>query len=58
MVEVLTDTFDRAWWRTYAGTLARRSRQEAIQGTPGPYTGGTGTKFGLISALRRRLRWR
>jgi hypothetical protein len=30
MVEVLTDTFDRAWWRTYAGTLAERFRQEAI----------------------------
>lgn len=30
MVEVLTDAFDRAWWRAYAETLARRFRQEAI----------------------------
>jgi hypothetical protein len=30
MVEVLTGAFDRAWWREYAGTLARRFRQEAI----------------------------
>jgi hypothetical protein len=30
MVEVLTDTFDRAWWRAYAETLARRFGQEEI----------------------------
>ena len=30
MVEVLTETFDRDWWRVYAGTLARRFRQEEI----------------------------
>ena len=30
MVEVVTDTFDRAWWRTYAATLAKRFRQESI----------------------------
>ena len=30
MVEVVTDTFDRAWWRTYAATLAERFRQESI----------------------------
>jgi len=30
MVEVVTDTFDRAWWRTYAATLAKRFGQEAI----------------------------
>jgi hypothetical protein len=30
MVEVVTDTFDRAWWRTYAVTLAERFRQESI----------------------------
>ena len=24
MVEVVTDTFDLAWWRTYAATLAER----------------------------------
>ena len=30
MVEVVTDTFDRAWWRTYASTLARRFGQESI----------------------------
>ena len=29
MVEVVTDTFDLAWWRTYAATLAER-RQESI----------------------------
>ena len=26
MVEIVTDTFDRAWWRTYAATLAERFR--------------------------------
>ena len=30
MVEVVTDRFDRAWWRAYAATLAGRFRQEAI----------------------------
>jgi hypothetical protein len=30
MVEVVTETFDRAWWRTYTATLARRFRQDAI----------------------------
>jgi hypothetical protein len=30
MVEVVTDTFDRAWWRTYASTLAERFGQESI----------------------------
>ena len=30
MVEVLTDAFDRDWWRSYAATLARRFNQKAI----------------------------
>ena len=30
MVEVVTETFDRAWWRAYAVTLAGRFQQEAI----------------------------
>ena len=30
MVEVVTETFDRAWWRAYAQQLADRFRQEAI----------------------------
>ena len=30
MVEVVTDRFDRVWWRTYAATLAKRFEQEAI----------------------------
>ena len=30
MVEVVTETFDRAWWRTYGTTLARRFGQDAI----------------------------
>jgi hypothetical protein len=30
MVEVVTDTFDRAWWRTYAATLAARFGQRSI----------------------------
>ena len=30
MVEVLTDAFDRAWWRAYAARLARRFDQEEI----------------------------
>ena len=30
MVEVVTDSFDRSWWRTYAVTLAERFGQEVI----------------------------
>jgi hypothetical protein len=30
MVEVVTDTFDAAWWRAYAATLAERFGQESI----------------------------
>jgi hypothetical protein len=30
MVEVVAETFDRAWWRTYATTLAARFDQENI----------------------------
>ena len=30
MVEVVAETFDRAWWRTYAATLAARFDQESI----------------------------
>jgi len=30
MVEVVTETFDRAWWRGYAATLAARFDQESI----------------------------
>ena len=30
MVEIVTETFDRAWWRNYAGTLAARFDQESI----------------------------
>ena len=30
MVEVVTDAFDKAWWRTYAATLAERFGQESI----------------------------
>jgi hypothetical protein len=30
MMEVVTDIFDRAWWRGYAATLAERFRQESI----------------------------
>jgi hypothetical protein len=30
MVEVVTDCFDRAWWRTYASALAQRFRQDAV----------------------------
>ena len=30
MVEVVTDTFDRPWWRAYAITLAARFGQERI----------------------------
>ena len=29
MVEVVTDSFDRSWWRTYAATLAERFGQES-----------------------------
>ena len=30
MVEIVTETFDRAWWRAYAATLAVRFDQESI----------------------------
>ena len=30
MVEVVTDTFDRAWWRTYSATLAQRFARDTI----------------------------
>lgn len=30
MVEVVTEQFDRAWWRTYAAALARRFDQDTI----------------------------
>src|SRR5688500_17583874 len=30
MVEVVTDSFDRGWWRTYAAILAERFRQDSI----------------------------
>jgi hypothetical protein len=30
MVEVVTETFDREWWRSYASALARRFHQDAI----------------------------
>jgi hypothetical protein len=30
MVEVVTATFDRAWWHTYVATLAARFDQESI----------------------------
>ena len=30
MVEVVTETFDRPWWRAYAATLAERFRQDTI----------------------------
>ena len=30
MVEVLVETFDRAWWRTYERTLAARFQQDVI----------------------------
>ena len=30
MVEIVTTTFDQAWWRTYAATLAARFDQESI----------------------------
>jgi hypothetical protein len=30
MVEVVTDRFDRAWWRAYVDRLATRFRQEAV----------------------------
>jgi len=30
MVEVVAETFDRAWWRTYAATLAVRFDQATI----------------------------
>jgi hypothetical protein len=30
MVEVVTPTFDRPWWRAYAATLAQRFGQDTI----------------------------
>jgi hypothetical protein len=30
MVEVVTERFERTWWRAYAATLAARFRQETI----------------------------
>ena len=30
MIEVMADTFDRAWWRNYMSTLERRFDQEII----------------------------
>jgi hypothetical protein len=30
MMEIVTETFDRAWWRTYAATLAARFQQDTI----------------------------
>ena len=30
MIEVVTDRFEREWWRAYAEKLARRFQQEAI----------------------------
>jgi hypothetical protein len=30
MVEVVTDTFDRAWWRSYTTKLAERFGQDSI----------------------------
>jgi hypothetical protein len=30
MVEVVTRTFDRAWWRAYTATLAERFGQDSI----------------------------
>ena len=30
MVEIVTETFDRAWWSSYAATLAARFDQESI----------------------------
>jgi hypothetical protein len=30
MVEVVTKTFDRGWWKNYTGTLERRFAQSAI----------------------------
>jgi len=30
MVEVMTDAFDRGWWRSYSATLAQRFAQDTI----------------------------
>lgn len=30
MIELVTDVFDRHWWRTYAATLAERFGQDTI----------------------------
>ncbi len=34
MVEVVTNTFDRAWWRTYAATRAARAAQAESMAAP------------------------
>ena len=43
MVEVVTDTFDRAWWRAYATTLAARLARRAFTCEPWPWTCWTRT---------------
>jgi hypothetical protein len=30
MVEIVTESFDRTWWKAYAATLATRFRQDVI----------------------------
>ena len=30
MIEVLSEGFDKAWWRAYAETLKERFKQESI----------------------------
>ena len=30
MIEIVAEEFDRAWWRSYADTLARRFNEEVI----------------------------
>lgn len=30
LIEVLSDVFDRTWWRAYADTLKQRFKQESI----------------------------
>jgi siderophore synthetase component len=36
MVEIVTETFDRAWWRTYATTLLRPLIKTAFTSEPCP----------------------
>ena len=38
MVEVVTEAFDRRWWRAYAKTLAQRFRQQEIHVRAMPVT--------------------